>query len=160
MQVLSKTEIYHAMFVGVALFVGGMATLLLIMRYLSQSPTIVFKNGPLQPQPLKPLLSDIRQELNIEKPIGEFFDMDLAVTDQITELYDEYKHLLPWQSFDLSNNGPNNVYFSVNQWKSPQAALPPGKSINIDFKQRGAIKRVYLKCDSGETANISLYIIK
>jgi len=105
-------------------------------------------------------LSDIKNEINIEKPVGEFFNIDLDITSDITELYSAVSHKLPWSSFDLNNNGPNGVYFCVNKWYSPSAPLPAGKSISVDSKQRGAIKKLYLKCDAGETAHISLFVMR
>ena len=75
-------------------------------------------------------------------------------------LYDEAANGLNWTSFDLSNNGPNDVYFSVNDWEWAEAPLPVGQTVNIDLKKRAAIKRVYLKCDNGETADVGFIITK
>ena len=85
--------------------------------------------------------------------------MSVDVTDVITELYHQ-KDGFPWYSFSLYNNGPNSVYCCVNNWKWAEAPILVGQSVSFDFKRRGAITKVLLKCDQGETANISLNIIE
>jgi len=93
-------------------------------------------------------------------PTGELFDLKVNVSDTITELYKSETQYFPWTSFDMDNNGPDPVYFCVNKWYSPQAPIQPGGTIHVDLKRQGAIKRVFLKCDSGQSSNVSFYIIK
>ena len=93
-------------------------------------------------------------------PVGEVFDLKVNVSGTITELYNHETQHLPWTSFDMDNNGPDPVYFCVNQWYSPQAPIQPGGTIHVDLKRRGSIKKVFLKCDSGQSSNVSFYIIK
>jgi len=107
------------------------------------------------------ILSDIRDELKVEKPEGYAFDLNPNVTDQITELYSQQLHKMPWTSFDLTNNGPSPLYFAINQWNDSQAPIPVGQSIpNLTFGKRDAIKKVFLKCDPGQRTNAILHIIK
>ena len=156
------------MFIGIAIFVGGMVTILILRKFLSSNQLLT--SGISSPQMskvvLKPvkdksinILGDILDELKVEKPEGTTYDMRVNVTDQVTELYHQVQGL-PWSSFDMDNKGPSPVYFCVNEWKSPEAPLPVGGSIHIDLKKRGAIKRVYLICDSGNSSTVSLFITK
>lgn len=171
-------EIYKAMIIGITIFVGGMITLLFIYRYLSSQHTtlrdtyekpIEYSNVstpakvrlvPVSSQELG-ILSEIRDEIRDEAPIGMVFDMNLNITDQITDLYRQNPRAnLPWSSFNLTNNGPDIVYCCVNQWKQPEAGLTMGQSISIDLKKRNAIKRVYIVCNHGDNANVGLHVVK
>ena len=116
-------------------------------------------SAPPQP-PDNEILNQILTEIQNQVPEGKVLNREEHITDAITMLYDEETQGLNWTSFDLSNNGPNPVYFSVNDWEWAEAPLPIGKTINIDLKKRGAIKRVYLKCNSGETADVGFIIMK
>jgi len=107
----------------------------------------------------------VKEEVQQEKEeikknqIEQVYNLSYAITDDIFEVYKKTDYL-PWQSFDLTNVGPNPVYFSVNKWLSPEAPLPVGQSINIDFKAKGGIRKVFLKCDRGETAKVLFYVVK
>ena len=116
-------------------------------------------SAPPQP-PDNEILNQILTEIQNQVPEGKVLNREYTITEAITELYDEATDGLNWTSFDLSNNGPNPVYFSVNDWEWAEAPLPVGQTINVDLKKRAAIKRVYLKCNSGETANVSFHITK
>lgn len=154
-----SSEVYKNMFVGIVIFVGGMIALVLLNKYLNGQPLLSFPMQKSIPQRLQPL-EDASEAIHSTQPLGEAFDMEVNATAGITEIYDPTTHKIPWTSFDMNNNGPDPVYFCVNEWRDPQAPLMPGKSINVDMKKQGAIKKVYLKCDQGKTANISFYIIK
>jgi len=106
-------------------------------------------------------LEELR-EYQVEKPKKDCFSFDMAldVTEQITELYDEANHKMPWSSFSIANEGPAPVYYSVNYWSDPQTAIPVGQSIPFDPKSRGGIHKVFLKCDAGLTTRVALNIIK
>lgn len=106
-------------------------------------------------QPLNPPIATV----DASEPPVQSYNLGFDITDQIYEIYKQTDYL-PWTSFDLTNIGPNPVYFCVNEWLSPEAPLPVGQSINIDFKKHGAIKKVYLKCDSGQRARVLFYIIR
>jgi hypothetical protein len=86
--------------------------------------------------------------------------LKVNVSDVVTELYEPSIHHFPWTSFDMDNNGPSPVYFCVNKWYSPQAPIAPGGSIHVNLKTRGAIKKVYLKCDKGLNTSVSFYIVR
>ena len=84
--------------------------------------------------------------------------MKETVTDQITELF-EQRDGFPWTSVDITNNGPSPVYFSVNSWKTQEAPLEVDNTVSVDFKRRGSINKLFLKCDAGESTSVSLYIV-
>jgi hypothetical protein len=120
---------------------------------------------PIEVKPVIPpaptvVLQEIREELKSDNPVGEVTDELIDVTDAVKDVYDEAQHGLQWTVCDLINRGPNNVYVVVNQWKQPVAPLLPGESQNIDLGKRGSIKRIYLKCDAGETAQVRLHALK
>jgi len=105
------------------------------------------------------LLREIRDDARSRIPVGEQSDELVSVTEAISELYQQ-KEGFPWSSFDVVNNGPDPVYVSVNEWRQPEVSIPIGQSLSIDFKQKGAIKRVFLKCDNGDTASVGIHYIK
>ena len=106
------------------------------------------------------ILSEIRDEIRSEKPLGQTFNLRVDVTDRISDLYDQYRHKLPWSKVDITNLGPNPVYFGVNTWDWPEAPLGVGESINIDFQRQNSIQRLYLKCDAGLSTTVTLQIMK
>lgn len=95
-----------------------------------------------------------------QKPLESMETRSVAVTDSLTTLWDEARHGLQWASFDLNNNGPDPVYVIVNTWNWPEAPLPVGLSIHVDFKGRAKIQKVWLKCDAGKRANVSIFVTK
>ncbi len=144
-----------------------MVALVIISKYFSQNTSpaqqVVYQEQPVMNRSVSvvPILTEIKNEIAIEKPVGEVSNLSVVVTDRITDLYSpNAEYGLPWSSFDFTNNGPDGVYLGVNQWDWPEAPLPVGQSLNIDFGQKGSIKRVFLKCDAGQTSNVSFHIIK
>jgi hypothetical protein len=106
------------------------------------------------------VLQEIRDEIQSKNPVGEVTDELINVTSVVQDVYDEALHGLQWTVCDVVNRGPNNVYIAVNEWKQPVAPLAPGEAQNIDLGKRGSIKRLYLKCDPGETAQVRLHALK
>ena len=106
------------------------------------------------------LLKDIKTELQSTKPKGEVTDELVDVTSAVYDLYIEGPDGLAWTTCSIVNQGPNDVYVAVNVWKQPDAPLPTGESMNIDLGVRGAIKRIYMVCNAGETATVRLHAIK
>ena len=104
------------------------------------------------------ILREINNSINMQIPKGEVTDENVDVTGAITELYQQ-KEGFPWTSFSMINHGPDGVYLSVNTWRQPESPVPFGQTVSIDLKKRGAIKRVYLKCDAGNTANVDIHAI-
>jgi len=160
---MKNSEIYTAMLIGVAIFIGGMVTIIFLNKYLSSQPQTSFQQVTLKPVESKEsisLLSDIKEEIKKEKPSGQVFNMALNVTDQLTDLYDQYRHKMPWSKVDITNNGPSPLFLCVNEWEWSQSPLQVGTSINVDFQQKDSIRRLFLKCDAGKNTNVSLYIVK
>ena len=111
-------------------------------------------------QNIKTVGQEIKEEIDTQQPEGKQTDMYESVTDQVKMLYDEAEHGLNWTSCSLVNDGPDGVYVAVNEWEQPLAQIPIGESIDIDLKQRGAIKKIYLVCAAGETSTVRLYALK
>lgn len=159
--IFEDNKIYKAMVIGVALFVGGMITILLITRYLTPSATantVVLKEitkpryeeKTMQPQPKIIPYIPVSNE--------EGFNISVDVSDEIIELYQQ-KDGFPWNSCDITNNGPSPVYVCVNQWKEADAPLEVGNTWNIPYN-RGSIRRVFLKCDAGNSTRVSMYVLR
>jgi len=156
--VLDNSDIKN-MVIGIAIFVGGMVTVILLKNYFDAGG-MSFKKRITVLKPASTVLEEIKEEIEREKPVGEIVsNLSVNVTDAIVDLCHQ-KEGFPWSSFDLTNVGPSPVYFSVNHWDSPEAPLPVGQSINVDLKKQGAIKRVYLKCDQGLNTVVSLYVVR
>lgn len=148
------------MLVGIAIFVGGMIAVYLILKYYTglkaQTQLITQERVPFfMTQPALPLVNTVQQS-----PKREVFTRRISVNSQTYLLEDKQLGGLNWTSFDLTNNGPSPVYFSVNNMDWPESPLPVGQTINIDFKQRNAIKKIYLKCDVGNTAEVMFWVVK
>lgn len=120
-----------------------------IMTYAKEMATHIIANQ-----------NNAKNNANPVKIETEFYDKGVNVTDQITEVYDEQRHGLQWEKFDITNNGPDPVYFSVNKWESPEAPLIAGLTIHVDYKDKGLINRVYLRCDIGNRANVSFFVMR
>jgi len=152
------------MFIGIAVFVGGMITIIILKKFFNETAPSTPSYQKVTLKPVKDetvnILSDIRDAIKVEKSETEFYDKGVNVTDQITEVYDEKRHGLQWEEFDLTNNGPDPVYFSVNKWESPEAPLTAGLSLHVDYKNKGLVNRVYLKCATGRTANVSFFVMR
>ena len=163
-EVISNSDCVKITALVVGLAIAGFIGILMAVYLLKQNneappPPEAPLQVSLVPE-LKPVLTEIKEEIEVEKPEGFVFDMGVTVTDQITELYSPEAHKIPWTSFDMDNAGPSPVYFCVNAWTDPQTPLPAGQSIHIDLKKRGAINKVYLKCAPGGSSTVSLFIVK
>jgi hypothetical protein len=153
-----KTETYISMLVGVTLFVGGMIAVIILMKLLGQ-PQL---KAQAQPQRQDYVSQNVNVPVTVDANASsnEFSTRNETITDFITMLYDDQFKGLNWTSFDIVNNGPDPVYFSVNNHDSMQSSITPGQSVTVDLKQKHAIKKVYLRCDTGKTANVNFYILK
>ena len=114
-------------------------------------------------EPVTAILQEIRQEIQAKVPEGEALDKKVEVTNAITEVWDtDYKaqNGLNWISCAVFNKGPNDVYVCVNKWTWPEAPLSVGQTANFDLGKKKAIKKIFLKCDDGETATVNIHAMK
>jgi len=107
-----------------------------------------------------PVLHEINQSILQPVPEGEYVEENINVTDIVYSLIDEQAGGLNWTSFSLTNNGPGAVYMRINNGKQPVSPLPAGQSITIDFHKKGVINSLYLNCNIGETANVTIRAVK
>jgi len=156
------------MFIGVALFVGGMVALILIERYLKTGYFLPPGNGDGSttiitdtPLPIEtPVDTGISQTIQKQQKAGSLSTRSYTVNSAVKMLWNRREGGLQWTSVDFVNNGPDPVYISVNTSDFPLASLPVGQTLNVDLKQHGAIDKVYLRCDQGKTANVDLWVVK
>jgi len=156
-------EKYKAMLFGIAAFVGGMVAMFIIKKVLENKPIseVVSSDNILQTMPVESVETMPVAEEKARLDTLDIFDLNVDVTDKVEDIHiSKAKYKLPWTSFDLDNNGPDPVFFSVNKWNSPQAPLNAGQSIHINLKKSRGIRRVFLKCDKGQNTNVSLFIHK
>lgn len=166
---------YKAMLFGIAIFIGGMITIIILKKFLTDEAEqpVQYRQVSLRPIEIPTeieipaetnetvaLLNDIKNELQSGKPSGQVFNLDFEVTDQIKDIKSRAKCKLPWSKVDIINMGPSPVYFCINEWYWSEAPIEPGLSINVDFNKRDSIKRLYLKCDKDLTSNVRLQIVK
>ena len=144
----------------VVTFIGGIAAYYLFTKFQEQQPSTPSQPVQVKLWPTENILTEIKDEMVSEKPLGLVFNRSYDVTDQLLMIDQQREHAFPITSFDLTNVGPNPIYFSVNEWDWPEAPLPVNQSININLKRQGAINKVYLKCDSGETSKATMYIVR
>ena len=156
-------ETYEHMFVGIAIFVGGMVTIILLMKYLNQPASAQASPEPIPSvipvMNLSKQLDKINNSINLQIPKGTFENRTIVVDDTITLIDKKEEGGLNWHSCDCTNDGPSGVYIGINKWDSPEAPLPAGQSLNINMG-KGAIDKLYLKAETGGTATLRFYIIK
>ena len=108
------------------------------------------------------LLREIRDDAREQIPVGEVYDRQVTVTQAVTLIDESVNNGRPlnWSSVDIVNKGPDPVYACVNEWLDPQASISMNQSMNFDFKKRGAIQKLFLKCDAGNTAIVAIHIVE
>jgi len=78
----------------------------------------------------------------------------------VTEEWSEIVTTEPWISFYLFNDGPDEVYLSVNK-KVPiekiESPLEKGEDFNMDAK-KPVINAVYLICKPGKSATVRMWL--
>ena len=105
------------------------------------------------------ILREIRDELTSQMPGEEVSNRQETITDVTKILMDGLNRPLNWTSFDMTNNGPSPVYFSVNKGEWTEAPIGVGQTINIRLK-KNAIKSLYMKCPSGGTTSVDFHIVR
>lgn len=162
MKLLKDT--YENMLFGIAIFVGGMIAVVLLMKYLNQPAS-----AQVSPEPIPSVIPMVNPSRQLEKlnesvksmqPKGEFFTRAFDITDRVYMYRCKREGGLQYHAIDVLNMGPSDVYLSVNTSDMPEAPIQPGHTINIDFKNRGAIDVLYFRCNPGEHAKVYLYIVK
>ena len=159
---MNRKDVYIDMFVGVLFFLGGMLTIYLIMKHLQRKPIELLPHMVLKEvnQQVNPVLEKIEKNISMQIPKGEVTDMLTEVSDSVKMLYNEKSKGLNWSSFTVTNVGGSPVYMAVNTWRRPESPIYPGENIDVDFRQRGAIKKIYLVCDKGENTTVKIHAIK
>jgi hypothetical protein len=87
---------------------------------------------------------------------GKLESFKLAVTDAVTDLSSQAKYM-PWVSFSFYNDGPDPIYFSVNEDVADMdTPVYKGEDVSVDMEKR-KINKLLFVCDTGKSASIRLY---
>lgn len=105
-------------------------------------------------------IRSIDSNISNQIPEGKHEIRVVNATGTLFELYEPISNGLNWMSAQICNNGPNNVYYSVNHWENPESPIVPGQCQSINLMKKGAIKKIFFKCNPGETASVSVYGMK
>jgi hypothetical protein len=102
-------------------------------------------------------LQSIDSNIFNQIPEGKHEVRTVNATASLYELFEQSSNGLNWISAQICNNGPKNVYYSVNEWENPEAPIVPGQCQSVNLMKKSAIKKIFFKCDDGETASVSVY---
>lgn len=105
-------------------------------------------------------LRDIHQTIRSKIPDGVADSIPRTVADDIMELSRETIPSMPWMSFSLMNDGPNGVNVIINDRSTDKAPVKRGEALDANLIAKDMIYRVFLYCETGETANIRIYALK
>lgn len=97
-------------------------------------------------------LTQVLRELQ-NKPTGHIAPVTLTINSPVA-----HEEILKpvWFSFVITNDGPDDLEFSVNDGAGPYITLRPRETMPIDM-QGSVIDRLYFKTRSGETASLRAY---
>lgn len=113
---------------------------------------------------LKIMLSYIEGEIPVI-----FRKYAFTVLDQYRTLDSSVIFTMPWIGCTIANDGPDPVYIFINNMVDIQendakgskqgnvAPLSIGESLVFNSKRRDGIRKIFLICDTGDTANIRIY---
>jgi hypothetical protein len=96
-------------------------------------------------------LSKIENILKAEHPEGYLGHYEDTITDKIKE----WEPPDIWFSGSLYNYGPNTVYVQTNDIALDFVPVELNENLEFDFKT-AKIKKIYFKCNKGETAKIKI----
>lgn len=140
----------------------GILGFLLYLKIMSETRS---SEPPFQPPPeqfpaVLRALESIDTNISNQIPGGEHEIRMVNANGSIYELYNEATNGLNWMSVQICNNGPNSVYYSINNWENPESPIVPGQCQSINLMRQEAIKKIFFKCDAGEAASVSVYGMK
>lgn len=105
-------------------------------------------------------ISSIHETIKSKIPVGISDNLSKTVTGRITDLRPGNTKSMPWMSFSLMNDGPNEVNVIINERTTEKAPVKRGEVLDADLLAKGMIHRVWLYCERGETAGVRIYALK
>lgn len=88
--------------------------------------------------------------------LGKVESLTVQATDVATDLSLTAKYM-PWVSFSLYNDGPDAIYFSVNEDEADMdTPIYKGEDASVDMVKR-KISKMLLICDAGKHAQVRVY---
>jgi len=93
-----------------------------------------------------------RLEKGLAKPRGLIFPLNVLVDKMVVIDFVKGLPYTPLFSITIFNDGPDEVYPSVNELQK-QTPLKPGEQLNIDARGAG-IERLYLDVDANKKAYV------
>lgn len=83
--------------------------------------------------------------------------LEVKVEDSTIVVHGEGEpYYFPWSSFDLYNDGPDPVYFAVNE-DEPADEAPLRENESIEMGPSLDVERIALKCDFGKNTTVRIY---
>ena len=76
----------------------------------------------------------------------------MTVTDAGIEL--GYPEALNWISCNIFNEGPDPIYYRINNGQQSVVPIQAGGNISLDFRMKKSINKIWLNCDHGKTATV------
>ena len=106
-------------------------------------------------------LTQLRKDFQSTIPDGVVRPYKLSITQDVTDIRSkEGYNTMPWASFVLTNDGPDDIYVTVNENYiiSPTKNVPilNGESLSIDMKAR-KIDRILIHCLEDLTSTIRIF---
>jgi len=105
------------------------------------------------------ILTEILETLKATIPDGIVKPMEVSVTDEWASIkWSPQISPRPWFSFYMINDGPDPVYFAVNE-KVLERRVPikAGEDVTVDMESP-KIRSVYLICDEGKKATVRIWL--
>jgi len=100
---------------------------------------------------LNETMAGVKKRLDEQVPKALQGQAEKTVTDEVGS----FSPPEPWFSADLSNEGNQTVYYSINDPTREFIPLEKGRKRTVSLS-RALIKTIYFRCDGGETSTLRI----
>ena len=101
---------------------------------------------------LNETMLNVLVELRESEPLGV---IEPVLGRSVTEVMNSFEPTSPWFSVDLFNNGPAKVYVAINDVARVWTEIESDKGKTYNFG-RAKIRKIYYRCDTGQTATLDI----
>jgi len=105
---------------------------------------------------------NIQRLERLEKAVEEVTPEGIIVPRTITVTGEEVVDFRaePLYSFSLYNDGEGDVYVGVNTYPEQEVPIHKRESYDCPIEKRGAIRTIYIVCESGKSATVRIYGVR